>query len=167
MNMKMNMKSIRGAVLAAGVAVASSSAFAYWTPLQVNLAGVAGLPPAADSVYGIRVNALYGSCDTVAVLDSGLFNRTIKGAYGIRAGAINWSEGNGCGLSVGAFNIDQYNGGLTMGAINYAKKGAGVQIGVINIADEFTGVQVGVLNFHFNSAVPVFPLFNMGSGTGK
>jgi len=160
----MNMKSIRRAVLAAGVAVAASSAFAYWTPIQVNLAGVAGLPPAAESVYGIRANALYGSCDTVVLFDAGLFNRTLKGAYGIRAGAINWSEGDGCGLTAGAFNFDQYNGGLTAGAVNYAKKGAGVQIGVINIADDFTGVQIGVLNFHFSSVIPIFPLFNLGSG---
>jgi len=59
MNMSMNMKSIRRTVLAAGVAVAASSVFAYWTPIQINLAGKAGLPSAADSVYGIRVNALF------------------------------------------------------------------------------------------------------------
>jgi len=163
----MNMKSFRSAVLAAGAAVATSSAFAYWTPIQVNLAGKAGLPPAADSVYGVRVNALYGDCDTVALFDAGLFNRTTGGAYGIRAGGVNWSEGDGCGITAGALNFDQYNGGLTAGAVNYAKKGAGVQIGVINIADEFTGVQIGVLNFHFSSVIPIFPLFNMGSGSGK
>jgi len=163
----MNMKSIRRVVLAASAAVATSSAFAYWTPIQDNLAGNAGLPPAADSVYGVRANVLYGSCDTAALFDVGVFNRTTAGAYGIRAGAINWSEGDGCGISVGAFNFDQYNGGLTAGAVNYAKKGAGVQIGIINIADEFTGVQIGVLNFHFSSVIPIFPLFNMGSGSGK
>jgi len=144
--------------------VLSLPAFAYWTPLQVNVAGAAGLPPAADSVYGVRVNALYGSCEDVVLLDAGLFNRTTEGAYGLRAGAVNWAEKDACGISVGALNMDEYNAGFTAGAFNYAKQGAGVQIGVVNIAQEFTGVQIGVLNFHFNSAVPFFPLFNMGSG---
>jgi len=148
--------------LAAAVALAMP-AFAYWTPLQVNLAGKAGLPPAADAVYGIRVNALYGSCETVSFIDAGLFNRTTEGVYGIRAGAFNWAEKDAYGITVGALNVDSYNAGLTAGAFNYAKKGSGVQIGVINIADDFSGVQIGVLNFHFNSVVPVFPLFNMGS----
>jgi len=141
----------------------SLSAFAYWTPLQVNLAGTAGLPPAADAVYGIRVNALYGSCETVAFIDAGLFNRVTDGVYGIRAGVVNLTEKDSYGLTVGAFNVDTHNAGLTAGALNYAKQGGGVQFGVINIAEEFSGVQIGVLNFHFNSVVPVFPLFNMGS----
>jgi len=159
----MNNKSRRSFVLAAAFASLALPLFAYWTPLQVNLAGVAGLPPAADSVYGVRVNALYGSCDTVALFDVGLFNRTVKGAYGIRAGLCNWAVGDSYGLTAGVLNVDEHNAGLTAGAFNYAKKGAGVQIGIINIADEFSGVQIGVLNFHFNSVVPVFPLFNMGS----
>lgn len=150
-------------LLAVGATALTMPLFAYWTPLQINLAGVAGLPPAADSVYGIRVNALYGCCDTVSFIDVGLFNRTTKGAYGIRAGVFNWAEQDGYGLTVGILNVDEHNAGLTAGAFNYAKKGAGVQIGVINIADEFSGVQIGVLNFHFNSVVPVFPIFNMGS----
>jgi len=161
--MKTKVESCRSAVVAAAFATLALPLFAYWTPLQVNLAGDAGLPPAAESVYGVRVNALYGSCDTVAICDVGLFNRTLKGAYGIRAGAFNWAVGDAYGLTAGVMNVDEYNAGLTAGAFNYAKKGVGVQIGVVNIADEFSGIQIGVLNFHFNSVVPVFPLFNMGS----
>jgi len=149
--------------LAIAIVALASPLFAYWTPLQVNLADVAGLPPAAESVYGIRINALYGRCANVACFDVGLFNRTTEGAYGIRVGAFNWSEKVAYGLSVAALNVDEYNAGLAIACFNYAKKGAGVQIGAINIADDFSGVQIGVLNFHFNSVVPVFPLFNMGS----
>jgi len=155
-------KSIR-MILAAGATALTMPLFAYWTPLQVNLVGVAGLPPAADSVYGVRVNALYGSCENVVFLDAGLFNRVTKGVYAIRAGAVNWSEGDAYGLTAGVFNFDEHNAGMTAGAFNYAKKGAGVQIGIINIADDFSGVQIGLLNFHFNSVVPFFPIFNMGS----
>jgi len=151
-----------GLALFAALAL-SLPAFAYWTPLQINLAGNAGLPPAADAVYGIRVNALYGSCETVSFIDAGLFNRVTDGVYGIRAGAVNWTEKDAYGITVGAFNVDTHNAGLAAGVLNYAKQGGGVQIGVINIAEEFSGVQIGVLNFHFNSVVPVFPLFNMGS----
>lgn len=151
-------------VLASALAALALPTFAYWTPIQINLAGNAGLPPAADSVYGVRVNALYGSCDDVVLFDAGVFNRTLKGAYGIRAGVFNWTAGESYGLTAGAFNVDEHNAGLAAGVLNYAKKGSGVQIGVINIAEEFTGVQIGVLNFHFNSVVPIFPIFNMGSG---
>jgi len=155
--------------------------FAYWTPLQVNFVGVAGLPWGAESVYGVRINAIYGSCDTVAPFDVGIFNRTKSGAYGIRAGGFNWSEDSAGGISVGLANVDGYNAGIEVGGLNYAKEGggvmiggfnysadyAGLQIGIINIADYYTGVQIGLLNFQFESAVPFFPLFNMGSGAGS
>jgi len=165
-------------ILLAAVALALPT-FAYWTPVQINLLGVAGLPPNADSVYGVRISALYGKCETVGIVDAGFFNRATKSAYGIRAGGINWCEGEGYGIEAGVANVDNVMAGVQIGGFNYAGDGSGlqigafnygadfggVQIGVINVANKYTGLQIGVFNIQTESVVPFLPLFNVGSGT--
>jgi len=161
------------------VLMLSLSAFATGTPLQLNLAGKAGLPWCCESVYGLRLNILHGDCDDVSFLDLGVFNRTRKSASGIRVGGINWADTAAYGLTVGAFNADKYNAGLTVGFLNHDADGAGVQVGFVNSAasytglqvsflnvatDDFKGIQVGLLNFNLESVIPVFPFINIGSG---
>jgi len=172
---------IRAAVplLAAGVAL---PAFAYWTPVQVNLYDVAGLPPAAESVYGLRANVLYGNCDDMAGLDAGLYNLVRKDAYGIRAGLFNVAYGTGAGITAGLVNSDEFNQGLTAGGFNLMAEATGVMVGLINgantysgvqiglvnmVQDDFCGLQIGLLNFYLGHDIPVLPLINMGFGSGK
>jgi len=142
----------------------SLPAFAYWTPLQINLVDVVGLPPAAESVYGIRANLLYEYCDDAAGLDLGLVNRTKECVCGIRAAVINGADTDAYGLSVGLMNLDLHNSGLAAGFYNYAEQGAGVQIGVFNVVNKYAGVQLGLLNFNFNSIIPVCPIINISTG---
>jgi len=167
---------------ASAFAACALPALAYWTPVQINLVDVVGLPPAAESVYGVRVNVLYGSCDDVALADVGIFNQTAKGAYGIRAGVFNCADEDAYGISVGAFNFDTYNAGLEVGAFNLTEDGAGVQIGLFNgvnaftglqvgifnvAAKEFKGVQIGLLNFSLESDIPFLPLIYVSSGNSN
>jgi len=157
----------------------SLTSLAAGTPVQLNLAGKAGLPWSCESVYGVRLNILHGDCDTVSFLDLGVFNRTRKGATGVRVGGINWADADAYGLTVGAVNADKYDAGLVVGFLNYASSGDGVQVGFANCAkafnglqvsllnvatSDFVGVQIGLLNFNLNSIIPVFPFINIGSG---
>jgi len=165
--------------LAAGVAL---PALAYWTPVQISLYDVAGLPPAAESVYGLRANVLSGECDSVVGLDVGIHNLVRKDAYGIRAGLFNFAYGNGCGITAGLINSDEFNGGLAAGGFNLMERASGIQIGLINGANTYSGVQVGLvnmvqknfcglqiglLNFYLAHDIPVLPLINFGFDSKK
>lgn len=151
------------------------------TPVQLNLAGKAGLPWCCDSVYGVRINILHGDCDDVSWADLGVFNRARVRARGLRVGGINWGDGDVYGLSVAGVNVDKYDAGMTAGLLNHTANGDGLQAALlvnsatsyrgvqlalfVNIATEdFKGVQIGLLNFNLNSIIPVFPFINIGSG---
>jgi len=174
-------KKIRAAVAALALC-ATLPALASWTPVQVNLYGVAGLPSDAASVYGLRVDLVSGSCDNVVGLDVGLHNLVRQDAYGIRAGLFNVAYGTGEGITLGLINSDNFNVGLTAGAFNLMEGASGVMVGLINGANtysgvqiglvnmvqrDFCGVQIGLLNFYLAHDIPVLPLINVGFGSAK
>ena len=149
---------LAGALLAGVLAAPSPAAastgwiHASMTPFQLGLT-----PPGQQlfdeetSVYGLRLNLLYGSNKSVNGLDLGLFGD----AY-----ALN-------GIQIGGGN--QVKGklrGLQLGFANSADKGAGLQIGVMNRTHSMKGLQIGILNWNDEGFLPVFPFFNFSVGGG-
>jgi hypothetical protein len=162
-------------------AVSLGSVFAQgpveWAPFQISLFDPVQVHPAEVSVYGLRLNVLYGNNTEVTGLDLGLMNRTTKGNTGLQLGMINiWIDGDLTGLQAGlatycrgAVNGGQIGGlncseslkGIQIGAINRVKSGTGLMIGIVNWADQLDGLQIGLVNILGNSSIfPVLPIIN-------
>ena len=83
------------------------------------------------SIYGARMNLVYGVNFDVVGLDIGLVNRT-----------KNFQKG----LQIGFFNTNI--------------KMSGLQVGLVNYTNFLNGVQIGLLNFNTQGMTDFFPIVN-------
>lgn len=128
------------------------------------------------SVYGVSMSAVNLVERTFQGVQMGLVNWNGEGgtafqfalanlgggeAAGFRFALLNSGKGM-TGAEIGMVNLHENFGGGEFGIANIGKKVRGVQIGIINYAEELHGLQLGLINIALNnSALPVFPLFNM------
>ena len=160
-------------------------------PIQVSLLTPVQIFPEEDSIFGLRLNLLYGRNAAVTGLDSGLVNHTRVsggaqvGIVGITdARFVGWQDNivsvsreslagaqTGLvaiasqlqGLQGGAVTIGQSVEGFQYGLVNYAKAVRGFQLGLINYASTLKGLQVGLGNIIAEGGwLPFFPIFNFG-----
>jgi hypothetical protein len=148
-----------------------------WSPVQVALWHPAQIMPEDYSVYGLRVNLLYGKNEAVWGLDLGVANTSPGGVRGIQAGLIN-GPGHLAGVGVGGINSadrvdglqaglmsvseNEMNGAQVSAIFNVGKTVRGLQVGLVNSADELKGLQIGLINLVKNGPIPFFPLINPG-----
>jgi len=100
------------------------------TPVMIGLVDPIQAPQSNWSVTGLRLNAIYGSCDKMT------------------------------GLDIGAINYCQELHALQIGFINVAELMKGLQIGGVNYANMAVGVQIGFVNIIADKDVPFMPVIN-------
>ena len=83
------------------------------------------------SIYGARLNLVYGVNQDVFGLDLGLVNRT-----------------------------KHFQKGLQVGFFNSNVKMSGLQVGLVNYTNFLYGVQIGLLNFNTQGMTDFFPILN-------
>ncbi len=119
-----------------------------FTPFMLGIVTPVQVPSAAWDVYGLRIDLIYGRCQTLYGLDVGLVNHVQGGMKGLQiGGVVSLVEGSATGLQTGLVNLGLggFNG-MQIGGVNYAERARAFQIGVYNGADHIHGVQLGVIN---------------------
>jgi hypothetical protein len=155
------------------------SALAQKRPVQLSLVTPAQIFPPEDTIAGVRLNILYGRNVVVNGLDIGLVNHTTDISRGIQTGlvgiassfqgiqfhVVNISKGKFEGWQLGHVNVSDTFRGFQAGLVNTTGEAEGFQISLVNYARRLTGLQIGLLNINKEGGmVPVFPLFNIGTG---
>ncbi len=128
----------------------------YVTPIELDLASPLQLPQWAPfspwSVWGVRLDLIYGKSFCVYGIDAGISGYTLANVYGIQATGFNMVGGDVGGIQAGAVanSVRGDVGGVqAAGALNWNRgQFGGVQAGSVNINGTFYGVQAGVLNWN-------------------
>ncbi len=132
-----------------------------WSPFQLSIFSPLQIFSQETSIYGLRLNFLYGRNDRIYGLDFGFFNHTSE-TKGISVGAFNKIENGAAGLQIGLYNDvmeDFY--GLQIGVGQYNRKFFyGFSMAAIAITGEdVNGMQIGfLLNSGKNFLLPQFGL---------
>jgi len=122
------------------------------TPLELGIATPVQIPPANWSVYGLRLNLIYGESYDVYGLDLGLVGYNRDKMVGLQMmAAADWVESDMDGVQfAGIANVVCGNAaGIQFGGIvNYTRGDfAGVQFAAINFDGTFYGFQAGMFNY--------------------
>ncbi len=109
-------------------------------PIQISIWESVQIFDSETSIYGVRINLLYGVNQDVYGLDLGLVNKLNGDMKGAQGGLVNLVEGD--------------VGGTQSGLVNLVKGDReGLQIGVVNMAGTLKGLQIGIVNIN-NSGEP-------------
>lgn len=117
------------------------------TGLQLALVDPAQIFNSSYSVYGFRLNLLYGKNADLRGFDLGLCNHITGLAEGLQLGAVNVAA-ELSGAQIGIYNSGGYSeaGCFELGVVNQAGDIRGCQLGVINFARNVNGTQIGLIN---------------------
>jgi hypothetical protein len=148
------------------------------SPIQVSILPGVQLLSQDVPIWGLDLNLIRGSQQTVLGLSVGFMNEVSENLSGLGLGAINLANGNATGIQAGAGNAveGRFRGiqtailninegtlkGAQFGLANATEDGSGLQLGVYNQATSLKGLQIGLLNINKNGFLPVFPIFNFG-----
>ena len=133
-------------------------------PIQISLFHPVQIFDSETSIYGVRINLLYGVNQDVFGLDFGLVNKLTGG---MQSGIVNLVKGDLAGVQSGLFNrVEGDVGGMQYGVINCVKGDVegfqtglvnrvegdmeGLQIGVVNLAGTLRGLQIGIVNLNMS-----------------
>lgn len=129
-------------------------------PLQISVWSPVQLFSADDSIFGLRVSALYSDNYAMSGLSvSPGWTRTADDMKGIQLGMVNWTDRSLFGWETGFLNYagNRFSG-MEIGAVNIVKDNAtGIQLGAVNCNSSFFhGWQVGGLfNYTGDNSVGV------------
>jgi hypothetical protein len=137
-----------------------SAADAPMTPVMISLLTPAQAPTPEWDVKGLRLNLLYGRCQSLYGVDVGLVNHTVKKELALAVGLVNYSEDEVTGVQIGGVNIGERVKALQVGLYNEADDMSGVQLGLINHTRLMRGVQVGLINVIENNDLAFLPIVN-------
>jgi hypothetical protein len=150
-------------------------------PIQIALFNPIQIVNKNNSIYGLRLNFIYGVNKNVTGLDLGLINKATGNVCAVQYGLINLVSGNFKGLQSGAVNIvdgdftglqgsiltnitkSSLTGVQASWGFNYAGKVKGLQISILgNYTKDLNGVQIGLFNINGNKKpLGFFPLINV------
>jgi hypothetical protein len=135
-------------VASAVLLLASSSALAASSPLQLALFDPVQIVKHDQSVGLFRLDIIYGKNAGMTGLDLGLVNHTTGDQAGLTYGVASYVQGSFTGWQDNIVNIaDKRFLGLQSGAFNRSKDGHGVQFGWVNMTDKMSGLQLGLVNY--------------------
>lgn len=146
------------------------------TPFMLGVISPMQEPSADWDVHGLRINLIYGSCQSIYGLDVGLVNQVegrmkalqiggianhVEGvAMGLQLGLVNCSRTSINGLQIGVVNDTKRASIAQLGVFNSAEHVDGLQLGLINVTYTMIGVQLGLVNVIQDNDIPFIPVFN-------
>lgn len=153
------MKKMLMIVAAAASMIASADADGYF---MCSAIAPGQLPePITSSIYGARLNFIWGNCRELRGLDVGFSGTLMEDMYGLQLGAFYIVEREMMGSQISFVNSAGDAYGLQFGLLNFAERTAGVQLGILgDYSKEFSGVQLGLVNYTENFSGVQLGLWN-------